>query len=577
MHELNIYFDLNKFKINYKRILINLFISFIISIIIFIPFLNNSIILSHDTSFHLSRIDGIITALADKQFPIKIYPYKNYGFSYASPLFYSDIFLIPFSLIHHLGLSLVDSYRLLLFIFIIVMSFNFLYVSQEIIKNNKYAIIATILYSFSQYHLLNIFVRGALGEIMGMTFMPLIILACYRLFYEKKYNIYLLSFSMTAILLCHNISFLLSVLLLILLCLCNLNLILKDKKIIISIIISGLISLALSSFFLFPMIEQMLSQELSYKLYLRYEASKLSFIDLFVEYYFSNNFNHNLDHYGIGLTSMILLFVSLLTNIKNKKDDLKSWMFKLLIISLILIIMTTDNLLFIYNIIQFPWRLNIISSLLIPMASIYLLLDKRIIKNICLIIVLSLTMINTISFDSEMLFGNNKIWIPSNLNKKDLFEENNYFNLDAFLFNVAEISNREYLPNAYNYDYRNAPKAITYNNGDYTSYLFDRKGLDFIIYTDSKYIETINLPLTYYKGYYAEEIDINHKHIKEIEVNEHEYYKLVSIDIEEGKHIYHVYYKGTIIQKITFIISLLTFIIILLNIIRRRRDIIMNK
>ncbi|MBQ5756659.1 MAG: hypothetical protein IIV88_05315, partial [Erysipelotrichaceae bacterium] len=56
-----------------------------------IPFLLRSDLgLEHDTFFHLSRIEGLAQALAHHDFFPALYPMKNNGYGYASPLFYCD-------------------------------------------------------------------------------------------------------------------------------------------------------------------------------------------------------------------------------------------------------------------------------------------------------------------------------------------------------------------------------------------------------------------------------------------------------------------------------------------------------
>ena len=69
----------------------------------------------HDTFFHLSRIQGLAESFSRGDFLPAVYPYKNNGFGYASPLFYSDFWLIIPALLYNAGLSLASCYKFFIF------------------------------------------------------------------------------------------------------------------------------------------------------------------------------------------------------------------------------------------------------------------------------------------------------------------------------------------------------------------------------------------------------------------------------------------------------------------------------
>ena len=86
-----------------KKDKIYIFISSItLTAVVLLPLFFEGIYRGHDLQFHISRIDGIVQAIQDHQFPIALYPYKNFGYGYASPLFYSDLFLIIPAIIYKL-------------------------------------------------------------------------------------------------------------------------------------------------------------------------------------------------------------------------------------------------------------------------------------------------------------------------------------------------------------------------------------------------------------------------------------------------------------------------------------------
>lgn len=73
-----------------------------------------------DLPFHLNRIVGIAKAFEEGQILPKIYAYHNNGFGYAAPLFYCDLFLYPFGILYHFGVSAVISYKLCVFFYTLV-------------------------------------------------------------------------------------------------------------------------------------------------------------------------------------------------------------------------------------------------------------------------------------------------------------------------------------------------------------------------------------------------------------------------------------------------------------------------
>ena len=101
----------------YRKLLIDIAIILAFTVLLMFPYLTKSFLaIEHDTFFHVSRIEQYAKALQHGQILPAIYPYENGGFGYGSPLFYSDIFLLLPAILHNLGLVLVDSYKLTVFL-----------------------------------------------------------------------------------------------------------------------------------------------------------------------------------------------------------------------------------------------------------------------------------------------------------------------------------------------------------------------------------------------------------------------------------------------------------------------------
>ena len=101
-------------KIN-KKIIIDILLIIFITTFSLLFLFQDKIILGDDLTFHLNRFLGIANCFEDGQIPPRIYPYANNYYGYATPLFYCDLFLYPFGVLFHYGLSAVYCYKLCIF------------------------------------------------------------------------------------------------------------------------------------------------------------------------------------------------------------------------------------------------------------------------------------------------------------------------------------------------------------------------------------------------------------------------------------------------------------------------------
>ena len=130
----------------------NLVIALAITILFSIPLLTNSIPgFTVDFTYLLTRIEGIKSGLASHDFPIYIYPYVNNGFGYASPLFYPDIFLLIPTFLYCLGIPIIISYKIFIFIISFVTSYLSLLLFEHVLNNKFLSIISCFLYCFSDW------------------------------------------------------------------------------------------------------------------------------------------------------------------------------------------------------------------------------------------------------------------------------------------------------------------------------------------------------------------------------------------------------------------------------------------
>ncbi len=521
-----------------------LILTFLTSIpILYLPGLN----ISHDIVFHLSRISAVGNNIKNLIISNGIYSvyFNNYG--YGNGLFYSDLFIYLPAMLHALGINLVSSYKIYI---VLINFFTILSIYKCIngISNNRYAsILGTIIYSFASYRLVDIYERGALGEALALIFAPIVILGIYEIIFGDKHKFYYLVIGMSGLILSHIISAYIIGILLFILCLLNIKKLFKDNRY-VYLIISAVITLLITAYFLFPMLEQIFSQ--------KYYFNNISNIDEFilakrtVPFYLLfleiPNFREYLFHAywtppGIGIIFIYLIY----RIIKDKNiDDFIKQSFYISIISLILIsipfIWKLSIVKRVFCVIQFPWRFYLFPTLLLTISGSILVSKKRSIK-----LLRNTFFISLISLISMIIICG----------------------ISNRLYKLTEYGTgfSEYLPIEVDKEYIKERKDIVTSNNDIKYDLKRYKNILEINFKNNDNNTYIELPLIYYKGYTAK---IEKSNLKVYKTNN----GLVGVIINDiNRGTIKVKYEGTILSKVTKVISLISSILFLIYVIKKKR------
>ncbi len=129
---------------------------------------------------HIAWLHQMDQTIKMGQFPPRFVPDLSFGFGY--PLF-NFVFPLPFyvgEMLHLLGLSLVDAIKGVFFLTIILSSFS-MYFLLRIFSGRLVSITGAILYVYTPYRAVDIYLRGAIGESVAFIFFPLIILSLTKL------------------------------------------------------------------------------------------------------------------------------------------------------------------------------------------------------------------------------------------------------------------------------------------------------------------------------------------------------------------------------------------------------------
>lgn len=146
-----------------------------------LPLMVHYLMNGHDLEFHLLRIDGIATALANGDFPVRMHPNFMDGYGYPTGIYYPELFLYLPAALHLIGIPLMQAYKWFLLVENIVTAVFAWYGGKIIFKNEKYASLFCILYTLLPYRMINEYYRAAVGESLAMMFLPLLIAAMYLL------------------------------------------------------------------------------------------------------------------------------------------------------------------------------------------------------------------------------------------------------------------------------------------------------------------------------------------------------------------------------------------------------------
>jgi hypothetical protein len=156
---------------------------------------------------HIANLYQMIRAIKSGQIPPRWAP--DVSFNFGHPLF-NFYYLLPFylgSFFHFfLGTSLIGSLKL-----VFLLSFPFSGVAFYFLMRKFFSQVASfsasILYIFAPYRAVDLYVRGAVGEMWGFVLMPLVALCFINLIERKNfYHLSLAGLSLAGLILAHNLT-----------------------------------------------------------------------------------------------------------------------------------------------------------------------------------------------------------------------------------------------------------------------------------------------------------------------------------------------------------------------------------
>ena len=548
---------------NVKEILILL----ISAIFICLPLLNSKLDIMYDDGIqHVSRLIGTYQSIKEGQtFPVIMSKLCN-NFGYSWNLFYSPLTAYLPLIFKLIGASFVGSIKLFMFFVVLLSGITMYFFVKEVTKNNKVALLAGIFYIFAPYRLTDMYARNALAELTSFVFLPMVFHGLYGILKQKKKREYLLIFGAIGLILTHTVITMYIAIICFIYLLTQIKK-LKNKTIIRKIVISLLFIIVITSFFTLPLLEHKMSANYEVFKEGRMErtdvlvAFKLSFLELFITP------KENIMTYEIGWLSVILLILSpiVIKKLKQKckKTDFYRFYIFALIAGLISIVMTLkifpfEKLPSILKMLQFSFRMLEFSSFFfafVVAVNIGVLLKKVKYKDVAVITIV--LMILTCSF------------IP-HLHYKDNIDENRLIEGVPVTSKTGRVhagcASFEYLPckafeNRSYIETRSNDVLVLEGNAKIENSNKENTNLTCKI---SYVLEEIKLelPYIYYLGY---EVTLE----KDGEITKLDTYETengfvgVTIPVLEEANL-QVHYEGTILMKISAIVSIIGVIILII-------------
>ena len=516
-----------------------------------------------DIMYHMLRIEGVKDGMLDGQFPVIIMPKALQGNGYLNCM-YPYLFLYIPAVLRIFNVSLVLSYKVLVF------AANFAtiaitYYSIKSVKNSKYvALLGALLYLMMPYRYFCLYQRGALGEVLAMTFMPLLLAGLYHVLVGDKDKWGLLVWGFSGLIQSHVLSF---VLFLTIMGVCSLIYVkeLFVEKRIGCVIKAAVVSIGLNLWFIVPFLTHLIRDNLQIKA-LRIssfteDAINPSLFTMTVnvdsKYYLS---------YGIPILICIAACIVYLLFIKDKggnkkRDALFSILFTIACIMSLFITGYSASEKFMemklfrkaFEMIQFPWRLLAPTSIIFLFIGIVWLFECDFTKNknikyaigIGLIGINLLTVINYQPI-SRYAYTNDNIdySIGHETKIKGYVREKVYIGY-PLEWRVNGVGNSRILT------------EMKTSSGDVKVKSYEKNNTDIeFIYSVDGEGEYAVFPLMSYYGYHV--IDENREKIEYELANEYAFQ--VPLNGDSKEHSIRIYYKAPWVYSISAIISFVSVI-----------------
>lgn len=537
----------------------------LVVIISLFPLYTPGFFYSHDGVIHLFRTVGVYNNIINLDFCSRIYYNMIDGFGYGWGIFYPPISAFVPAIFMTIGFSLFTAEKLFIIIASIFAGLFSYKLFNELYKNKFCSLLASIIYVLAPFKMSQIIVRGAMGEILLFTFLPLVILGLIKILNkEYKYKYYFI-FGVTGIIYSHIISTVYTAIFVIIFLLLNIKSF-TNKRTLLEFVKSGIIIVLICLPILVPLAEHQIMNI--------YNSNSMMGGDVTnTIVHFGQLIGSNMDigngentaylsntremNYMIGLTSILILtlFPFAYEKIKDKEEKNKIIKYSILLVITILMMITPFiwNKVGILDVIQFSWRLLTFATFFISIIAGYVLKYLLTKENeySFLLFVLGFSFVFIFLIGGQTRFA------------KTLNAEFNFENQV-----VTEKDDHWSIANSLGYSHDYLPKQLTteilksrgkeiitlQGAAVISNTIIEKSILNSNVVTSTENV-TLELPYIYYKGYTIKIDGIK----TDYTISNDGFIKIHIDDI--GNHTIYVNYTATIIYNICDVIAMITLII----------------
>lgn len=548
-----------------KQNIIILICLFLVSIITFYRLVQPGYFSMMD-DMHVFRLDQFDKCLKDGQIPCRFI--KDGGMGYGYPLFnyYSPLTYSIAEVFHLTGFSLINSLKIVFALCHVIGVFG-MYFFASLFWKELGGFVSAIIFLLAPYQATDSFVRGALAESLAINIIPWVFYFLTKFINSNK-NKFLLIFSLSALLLSHN---LVSLAIAPVLVIFSLFLLFKNKKLnfksILNLTIPILFSVGLSSFFILPAIleKNLVTVDTMTQGYFQYIIHFATLNQLFISRFwgFGASLWGPIDDmaFSIGLIQWLLPLIAVIFLFfkKNKKNISISILFFL--IFLFSIFLTHNKSTFIWKLFpfmafyQFPWRFLSIAIFTASFVagSIILLINNKKLQILTVIIISTTTILLNFSFFKE------DIWYSNLTDSQELSSDRILAQSGAGL--------KDYWPKyGQNFPTAFAPNYPITSSGVVVNY-YVKKSNKVILTAIANSDSQITLPLVYFPNWQLY-ID-GQKSDFQIDQN----LGLIKFNLSPGNHSISLKLKNTPVRTVANLISLVSLVsIIIINIKQKRKN-----
>ena len=536
------------------------------SLIAAIPLINLRIYGTDDGYVHMLRIFGMEQILKEQNFPPFIYSKFANGFGYAINQFYRI-----FGLHYYTCLKLFAYSTILISCFTM---YNFLY---DVSKKREIAILGAVIYAFIPYRLETIFNRFAIGEFTAYIFFPMLFHGLFNLLKGDGKKHYYIAIAAIGLILTHTISTEYSAIFALLYIVFNFKQ-LKNKGVIRKIAINVIFILAITTFFTVPLMEHKILGN-----YVIFNSTSMKSLPsdvqnstIKISQLFKDIGEVNGVSFKIGIPLIILTLLGIVSYKKVDKN-IRSEYITFTVIAMISLAMVTKLFPWIImpkilTTLQFAWRMQAFFEFalsIICAINLYYFIDiicKKSSKNS------KDTKVHTKTenlYNMLLLFA--IIVIITSMMKIDYnysYEKEKFLTDEEYETKINEKNsiwsiNREYLPEKVDVkklgksylDYRENRVYVLDGNATIINEKKEDLQLEFDI-ENYKANTILELPYIYYLGY-----TVTTEQNEKIQVFESDN-GMLAIKLDENIESAHitVKYTGTIIEKVSYLISAISII-----------------